>query len=147
MSNVPIVTNPSKARILQISSLLALAAGTTLLLHPSLPVIGTAVIGGLGATIRKSVEFAAHAAVLFVMTALLLAAMPRSVLTTTTTLLSLVAFSILSEAAQSWMPHRSVDSRDALCNLAGVGVAAWLALKPNSQKTIAARSSVLGPRV
>jgi VanZ family protein len=39
---------------------------------------------------------------------------------------------VLDELAQHWMPGRTVDWRDLLCNVAGVGlVAAWLWMRRN----------------
>jgi hypothetical protein len=136
-----IVLSLPSERILPIASLAVLATGTAMLLHPSMPAVGAAVLTGFDRTARQWIEFGAHVAVFFAMTALVLAITQGGGSSTATAILLSIAWAVASEYAQAWVPQRSVDMRDAACNLAGVAAAVWLMRKRPHQKTIAASSS------
>jgi hypothetical protein len=128
-------------RVVPIVALAALVAGTALLLHPSVPAIGAATLTGFDGSMLHGIEYGAHSAVFFAMTWLTLVVSPCHGSTRAAVITSVIAWALLSEYAQRWIPHRSVDPGDAACNLLGIAAAFWLVRKRPAQKTIAASSS------
>jgi VanZ family protein len=95
-----------------------------LLLHPAVPGAVRTVIARPHNLLAKSVEYGAHVAVFFVGTQFALVCLEATSRGRCFAILTLAAAAaIVAEAAQMWVPTRGVDALDAVCNLAGVGLA------------------------
>jgi VanZ family protein len=96
-----------------------------LLLHPAVPDLVRSAFSRPNRLLTEAVEYAAHLAVFFVGTQFALICLDGTIRRRFFAILSLAAVTGIGiEAAQMWVPTRGVDVFDALCNLAGVTLAA-----------------------
>jgi VanZ family protein len=111
--------------LLTIVWIVTTAVFAALLLHPAVPAAVRSMISRPNRTLQKAVEYGAHVAVFFIGTQFALVCLEGTNRRRLFAILALATIAaIAAEAAQIWVPTRGVDALDALCNLAGVALAA-----------------------
>lgn len=115
-------------------------AGTVLLLHPEVPALGRRLLGAFGPELRSSAEYGAHVAIFLLLT--LTSGRSRFAQKFPWRWVAMnLAFAMLAEAAQLFVPTRGVNVWDAACNGVGVMAGSRLAMWGPYQRRIAASSS------
>jgi len=103
---------------------------TTLLLHPAVPETVRSFVARPNRLLARALEYSAHTAVFFIGTQFALVCMEATTRRRRIAIIAAGAIAaVAAEAAQAWVPTRGVDVFDAVCNLAGVGLAAFVYVK------------------
>jgi VanZ family protein len=98
-----------------------------LLLHPAVPAVVRAAVSNPNWLAAEVIEYGAHIAVFFVATQMALVCLDGASPFRRRTILTLAsAGGVAAEYAQRWVPGRGVDVFDAVCNVAGVALAAFV---------------------
>jgi VanZ family protein len=96
-----------------------------LLLHPAVPAAIRSIVARPNRALAKAVEYGAHVAVFFIGTQFALVCLDGTGRRRLFAILASAAVvAVAAELAQMWVPTRGVEVFDALCNLAGVTLAA-----------------------
>ena len=114
-----------KKPVLMIAWLAICGGSAGLLLHPAIPDLLRSVVQKPGRLMAETIEYGAHVGVFFVATQLALICFEATTLRRRVAVLGAASLlGIAAEPAQRWVPTRGVDPFDALCNIAGVALAA-----------------------
>ena len=117
----------TKKSVLTVVWIAICAVFAALLLHPAVPEVIRAVVSNPNRLAAEIIEYGAHVAVFFVATQMALVCLDGTSALRRRTILTLASIiGMAAEFAQRWVPGRGVDVFDAVCNLAGVALAAFV---------------------